>query len=126
MLKNIVLILLVSSFVYSQDSTKSVKQSHPVYFYLDCGCFCSPDSSMDYDHYWFIADSIYTGEFDSLEVIVDRFRNDLENKYSQFGQISNVVINYQDIKAKAVKDRLEKTEKMKGRGYKIIMLPVNE
>ncbi|MCB0284394.1 MAG: hypothetical protein H6627_07990 [Calditrichae bacterium] len=124
MLRIITFFIIFTVSVYAQDSLKkTIPADKHVYYFLDCGCFCEPDTSMELARYWFISDTVLSGNKDSLEVISNKFRSQIEASYSRYSQITNTVISYQTDKYKALNERQEKIGKMLGRNYKIIKIP---
>lgn len=124
MLRIILFCIIFTMSVSAQDSLKvAIPAEKQVFYFLDCGCFCEPDTTMQLARYWFISDTVLTGNKDSLEVISDKFRDQIEASYSRHSQITNTVISYQTDFNKALNERREKIAKMVGRNYIIIRIP---
>ncbi len=104
----------------AQDGQEISEQQNRVYYYLDCGSFCKPDSAMEYGKYWFISDTVYAAMPDSMENEVDKFKEELKifSNHTTIGK--NVVLRYEQSAQAAIDARKEKIEKMRGRHYEII------
>ena len=121
-MKKLIFTFILISFYFSVNGQQSEsKAKQYVYFFLDCSCFCQPETGMDYERYHIITDTIYVADIDSMEVITEQFRDFLKENYTNYGQLlPNLIIRYYNTEEQALTAWKQKISKMSSREYIII------